>query len=106
MLIRLFKMLARLHLNRFIVMMIGCLFAFQLCFAQPQSGKELFLIEKDGKSGFIDQSGKVVIAPQFDSVNGFSEGLALATRSGKKFFIDTSGSTVFEAQFDIVNNFS
>lgn len=83
-----------------------CLLAGQICLAQPRSDNQLFLIEKDGKSGFIDQSGKVVIAPQFDSANGFSEGLALATRNGKKFFIDTGGRTVFEANFDIINNFS
>ncbi len=64
------------------------LFACHLSFAQPQSTGQLFLIEKDGKSGFIDRTGKVVITPQFDSVSGFSEGLALATRNGRKFFID------------------
>src|SRR6185436_6374714 len=85
---------------------LTCLFAVQLCLAQPQYERQLFRIEKDGKSGFIDLTGKVVIPPQFDSVSGFSEGLALATRNGRKFFIDTNGKTAFEARFDIVNNFS
>src|SRR6185369_12686271 len=83
-----------------------CLFAVQLCLAQPQFERQLFRIEKDGKSGFIDRTGKVVIPPQFDSVSGFSEGLALAMRNGKKFFIDTNGKTAFEARYDIVNTFS
>lgn len=83
-----------------------CLLTVQLCIAQPQSGSELFMIDKDGKSGFIDTTGKVVIAPEFDSVNGFREGLALVMRGGKKFFIDTSGRIVFEAKFDIVDGFS
>jgi hypothetical protein len=91
--------------NRILVI-IFCLIACPVCLAQPQSGKQLFSIEKDGKSGFIDSSGKVVIAPQFDSTRGFSEGLALVTRNGKKFFIDTSGRSVFEAKYDIVGNFS
>ena len=87
---------------------VGLIFllAVQLCFAQPQYESQLFRIEKDGKSGFIDRTGKVVIPPQFDSVSGFSEGLALAMRNGKKFFIDRNGKTAFEAKFDIVNNFS
>jgi len=93
------------RLIQFAVWLI-CLFAVQLCIAQPQFERQLFRIEKDGKSGFIDRTGKVVIPPQFDSVSGFSEGLALATRNGKKFFIDTNGKTAFEARFDIVNNFS
>jgi len=83
-----------------------CLVAGQFCLAQPPSGDQLFLIEQDGKSGFIDRTGKVVIAPQFDSAEGFSEGLALVKRKGRKFFIDTTGRIVFEAKFDIVNNFS
>lgn len=100
-----FRIMAMSRLSQLALLLI-CLLAGQFCFAQPQAEKQLFLIEKDGKSGFIDQSGKVVIAPRFDSVTGFSEGLALATRDGKKVFIDTSGQTVFEAKFDIVNNFS
>src|SRR5689334_19110760 len=105
MLIQTFKTTVTPQLNRFSGIVV-CLFAFQLCFAQPQSENQLFLIEKDGKSGFIDRMGKVVIAPQFDRASGFSEGLALVTRNGKKVFIDTSGRTVFEAKFDIVDNFS
>src|SRR5262252_8372250 len=83
-----------------------CLFAGQLCLAQPQSLFALFAVYKDGKSGFIDNTGKIVIPLQFDSANGFSEGLALVTLRGKKFFIDTTGRTVFEAKFDIIRNFS
>lgn len=91
--------------QRFVVALF-CLVAAQFCVAQPQAEKQLFLIEKDGKSGFVDQTGKVVIAPRFDSSRGFREGLALVALNGKKFFIDTSGRTVFEAKFDIVSNFA
>jgi WG containing repeat len=89
-----------------IVVIIFCLIACRVCLAQPQSEKQLFSIEKDGKSGFIDSSGRVVIAPQFDTAHGFSEGLAFVTRDGKKFFIDKTGRIVFEAKFDLVGNFS
>src|SRR6476620_6138081 len=92
-------------ITRFAIALIS-LVAVQLCFAQPQPGSQLFPIEKDGKSGFIDRTGKIVIPPQFDNVTGFSEGLALATRNGKKFFIDQNGKVVFEAKFDIIDNFS
>lgn len=105
MLIQLFKTIAISRQNRLSLIAV-CLLAGHTSFAQPRSDNQLFSIEQDGKSGFIDQSGKVIIAPQFDSVNGFSEGLALARRGDRKFFIDTNGHTVFEAKFDIVNNFS
>jgi hypothetical protein len=82
------------------------LFICHLCVAQPQSSGELFTVNRDGKSGFIDATGKIVIPLQFDSANGFSEGLALVTLKGKTFFIDTTGRTVFEARFDIIRDFS
>lgn len=36
----------------------------------------LFRVEKDGKYGYIDKTGKVVIPIQYDSAGPFSEGLA------------------------------
>src|SRR5262250_2522337 len=95
--------LRRCHL---LLLLLLFLFACQLCLAQPQSATELFAVYKDGKSGFIDSTGKVVIPLQFDSANGFNEGLALVTLKGKKFFIDATGRTVFEAKFDIIRDFS
>jgi hypothetical protein len=76
--------------------------------AQPQSqnAKTLFPVNKDGKWGFIDRTGKIVIPLQFDSANDFHEGLALVTASGKKLFIDASGRVVITPQFDIVDDFS
>jgi hypothetical protein len=78
----------------------------QLSVAQPQPLYEIFAVDKDGKSGFIDNTGKIVIPLKFDSANNFRDGLALVTLNGKKFFIDSTGRTVFEARFDIIRDFS
>jgi hypothetical protein len=53
--------------------------------------------------GFIDKTGKVVIAPRFDAVggipSGFSEGIA-AVRIGQKWgYIDRAGKIVINPQF-------
>ena len=77
-----------------------------VCQDQSADQKMLFPIEKDGKWGFIDRSGKLVISVQFDSANEFHEGLALVTAGEKKLFIDASGRVVMEPKFDIVNDFS
>jgi hypothetical protein len=56
---------------------IICLTAL-IAVARPQLKKpgSLFSILQDGKVGFIDRTGKIVIPPQFDNVDDFSEGLA------------------------------
>jgi hypothetical protein len=54
---------------------------------------------KDDKFGFVDAAGTFIIAPTFDEVLPFSEGLA-AVRSGDKWgFIDASGRLVIPPQF-------
>ena len=54
---------------------------------------------KDKKAGFVDASGHFAIAPTFDDVLPFSDGLA-AVRSGENWgFIDKFGQVVIPIQF-------
>jgi serine/threonine-protein kinase len=58
------------------------------------------------KYGYIDQTGRVVIQPQFDSADDFSEGMAVI-RIGKKYgFIDKKGELLIPPQFDFTLDFS
>jgi hypothetical protein len=60
----------------------------------------LYPIIVNGKYGFMDRSGKTVIAPQFDLTSGFSEGLA-SVRIGPKWgYINTKGVVAITPQFD------
>jgi hypothetical protein len=59
----------------------------------------------DGKSGFVDKSGKVVINPQFGYAYSFSEGLALVLQDGKYGYIDKTGKIVISAQFEAASSF-
>jgi hypothetical protein len=90
---------------RFFSGVVGLLLCF-VCLARAQPNNDLFAVEKNGKTGFIDRTGKIVIPFQFDNATGFSEGLALVTLKNKRFFIDTTGRVVFEARFDIIREFS
>jgi hypothetical protein len=66
----------------------------------------LYGISVNGKHGFMDRSGKTVIAPQFDEAYGFSDGLA-AVKVGNKFgFVNPRGELVITPQFDSVSPFS
>jgi len=61
----------------------------------------LYPINANGKYGFMDRSGKTVIAPQFDlSIFGFSEGLAPVKIGTKWGYINTKGALTITPQFD------
>ena len=60
----------------------------------PAAAPARFRILKDGMWGYIDASGKVVIAPRFRRAADFSEGLA-AVLDGKSFgYLDPAGAMV------------
>ncbi len=60
----------------------------------------LFPIKKDGKWGYIDKTGKIIIDPQYDDAWPFSEGLAAVMivdeETGKWGYIDKTGKYVWE----------
>src|ERR1051326_4328606 len=57
------------------------------------TAQDLFPIEDKGKYGFIDKTGKVVINPQFDFAQNFSEDMAVVKVGGNSGFIDKTGKT-------------
>jgi hypothetical protein len=56
-------------------------------------------ITMDGKEGYIDNTGKTVIQPQFERASEFSEGLAAVRMGGKWGFIDKTGRIVIDANY-------
>ncbi|MGH9820592.1 MAG: WG repeat-containing protein, partial [Pyrinomonadaceae bacterium] len=86
--------------------------------AQDRTEVHLYQIMVRNKSGFIDQTGMVVIRPQFDGnrymLSDFSEGLAefkdmkALTKYpfSKEGYIDKSGRIVIRPQFDVAYDFS
>lgn len=74
---------------------------------EANASTRLFRILKEGKFGFIDRTGKVVIKPQFDDAEDFSEGLALVVISRTKEFIDVAGKVVIVPRdFEPINGFT
>lgn len=61
-------------------------------------------VEVNDKYGFINKQGKLVVSPQYDNADIFSEGLApVETKVGDKLkhgFIDKDGKVVISPQFD------
>lgn len=78
--------------------------------ANAQSKKLLFYME-DGKFGYKDTTGKVIIAPSFTFAFDFSEGLAVAGKgenklSSKYGFINTKGEWVIPPSYNAADEFS
>lgn len=61
---------------------------------------ELTRIQRDGKFGFIDNVGKMVVPCQWDMIGYFQEGLAQVRYDGKFGYIDETGIEVIPCQWD------
>lgn len=66
----------------------------------------LFPVQQEGRWGYIDRAGTLVIAPQFDRAWRFSEGLALVEVGGQFGYINPQGERVIAPQFDDALYFS
>ena len=62
-----------------------------------QFSEGLAAVQKDGKWGYIDTKGRLVIDYQFDSAAYFSEGLAFVEKNNKGY-IDTNGKMVINLE--------
>jgi hypothetical protein len=74
--------------------------------AQQPSTPELYPVERDGKHGYIDCSGRIAIPFDYDGADRFSEGLAPIKIGGRYGFLDTEGKLVIAPQFAEVAGFS
>lgn len=78
---------------------------FSVCQGQT-TDRHLFQIFENGKTGFINSTGQVVIKPTFLAAGEFSEGLASARINGTYGYIDQTGKFVIQPQFDYATPFS
>jgi len=59
----------------------------------------LFPVKQEGKFGYIDRSGRVIIQPQYEHAGRFAEGRALVRIQSKPHFIDGAGKVLFSSPF-------
>lgn len=71
--------------------------------AQP---KRFVIWDERGKFGYMDETGRVAIKPQFDKAYPFTEGLAAVSIGDKAGFIDPSGKEVVPLQYYATYPFS
>ncbi len=70
------------------------------------SKEGLARVRIDGKWGYIDTRGEIVIQPEFVDSQRFSEGLAGVKIDDKWGYIDKTGNRVIPLQFDRAGDFS
>ncbi len=91
---------------RYLCLLVVCALAAFGVAGQPRANGGLFPVGQDDKWGFIDETGRIVIALQFDSANDFSDGRALVVMRGKAGYIDPTGQFINTPPFDIGGNFA
>ena len=72
----------------------------------PQEKLEIFKFCRNGKWGYKNQKGAVVIQPAFDEAFQFSEGYACVEKDSKLGYIDMEGKQVIDYIYDCANSFS
>lgn len=83
------------------------LFSISITFCKAQSNdRSLFLIQQNDKFGFINSTGKIVIAPKFLNAENFSEGLAAVRVNGTYGYVDANGRFVIPPIYDYAQPFA
>ena len=63
------------------------------------------ICDEHGKWGYINDSREIIIAPQFEAVGFFSEGLASVLIGGKWGYISKNGTVEINPQYDVAGDF-
>ena len=64
-----------------------------------RSDDAIFAVKKNGKWGYIDGYGKVIIPLEYEEVGNFSEGLAAVRKDGKWGYINLKNEVVIPFEF-------
>lgn len=68
--------------------------------AKPFAGNGPAAVCISGKWGFVDNTGKIVIEPQYEGANSFNIGLGGICIDGRWGYINTNGTIRIECQFE------
>ena len=64
------------------------------------------IVCKNGKSSYVDKSGKELNIGDYSYILNFSDGMAVVNKDGKYGFIDTSGKEVIPCAYEEATSFS
>ena len=87
------------------LVIIGCAGPDRTASVANAAVEPLAAVRIDGKFGYIDKSGELVIPAKYNRAWKFSEGLGKVLLNNKFGFIDKDGSFVIMPQFDMAWDF-
>ena len=74
---------------------------------QDMKNENLYVFEKDGLSGYMNQNGHIQIKPTYEHANDFYNGMAVVgDKSGFKGVIDKNGDIVIPFEYQEILNIS
>ncbi|MGC4052210.1 MAG: WG repeat-containing protein [Paludibaculum sp.] len=101
---------AAVALLLFVPTVPGCSWRYVLWSIRSKSADPLFQFEKDGKAGYMDAKGKVIIPPTLKGVGGFGgefhEGLLAVKDEVGYRYMDQSGAAAFRVDSWSAHDFS
>jgi len=69
------------------------------------SNDHLFPVKVDGKVGYINQHGQIVVTPRFNEGYTFTDGMAIVGLAGKYGYLDLTGTVVLPLQYAEAHGF-
>ncbi|MCR9200051.1 MAG: WG repeat-containing protein [Planctomycetaceae bacterium] len=75
-------------------------------FREPPNKRGLFKVTVNGRDGFINSDGEIVLPPAFEKAYPFTEGLAAVQLGGRWGFITPAGRMAIEPRFVSVGPFA
>lgn len=79
-----------------------------ICYTPTQNN--LYVIQKDGKFGYINNKGKIIIQPKYDNAKEFSDGLAVVSliKNGDSLYgyINEKGNIVINIKYPYALSFN
>ncbi len=85
---------------------LALLVSLTACLGKEGGLSGRFPVLVDGKYGYIDRAGSVVIRPQFDSAANFADGLGRVRVAGKWGYVEPSGRLAIAARYEDARDFS
>ncbi len=66
----------------------------------------IYLTKENGKYGFIDKTGNIVVSHQYDEARGFNTNTVKVAKNGKYGLTDYTGKIILPIEYDDIGYFS